>query len=101
MKYTITLYSDGKMRSKEEFTQLPLYTVLNVAANALYYGDVEYEITNERGDVVAYAYTEDSPRAIEKANDYAADMKEARADMAGEFQREELASRKHCGAGKS
>lgn len=79
-----------------------LCNALQEGANLLGSTDLdEYEITNERGDVVAYAYTEDSQKAIEKANDYAADMKEARADMARDIQRDELASRKHCGAGKS
>jgi hypothetical protein len=99
MKYTLTTYLDGKKLSV--YSEPHLWTALRNAANTLGISADEYEITNERGDVVAYAYTEDSPKAIEKANDYAADMKEARADMARDIQRDELASRKHCGAGKS
>jgi len=100
MKYTLTTYRDGKKRftsAEDAYTQALLCGGYHLAGGTA----DEYEITNERGDVVAYAYTEDSPKAIEKANDYAADMREARADIARDIQRDELASRAHCGAGKS
>lgn len=100
MKYTLTTYCDGKRVNNYRIAVLrdalhDAMVLLDCTNND------EYEITNERGDVVAYAYTEDSPKAKEKEADYAADMKEARADMARDIQRDELASRKHCGAGKS
>jgi len=103
MKYTLTTYRDGKALENIDFEGTDqMFFCLIGGCNRINDGRCdEYEITNERGHVVAYAFTEDSPKAKEKEADYNADMKEARADMAGEIQRDELASRKHCGAGKS
>jgi len=97
MKYTLTLYDDGKVRSKEYFDGLEMYNILCLGANALYHGDDEYEITNEHGHIVAYAYTEDNPKALQANSERAQSRKEAQADrmadIARDIQREELASR--------
>jgi hypothetical protein len=103
MKYTLTTYRDGKVvANREDDGEEAQWFLLVVGANRISNGTAdEYEITNERGHVVAYAYTEDSPKAKEKEADYNADRREVRADMARDIQRDELASRAHCGAGKS
>lgn len=100
-KYKLITYSDGGvvgtygLYNFQRALELGAYDLVNGASVD------QYEITNERGDVVAYAYTEDSPKAKEKEADYNADRREVRADIARDIQRDELANRAHCGAGKS
>ena len=97
MKYTLTTYRDGKKLSVQPMSKTivpPLWFAMrSIEDNEC----DEYEITNEKGDVVAYAYTEDSPKALQANSERAQSRKEAQADrmadIALEVQQEELASR--------
>jgi len=100
MKYTLTTYRDGKKLGEitNATTQYSIASMLSGAAMFLEANHCdEYEITNEKGDVVAYAYTEDSPKALQANSERAQSRKEAKsdrmADIAREIQSEELASR--------
>jgi hypothetical protein len=97
MKYTLTTYGDGKRQSTFSYNGESLIYILRIAGNIIGTRGDEYEITNEKGDVVAYAYTEDSPKALQANSERAQSRKEAQADrmadIAREIQQEELASR--------
>lgn len=95
MKYTLTTYRDGK-KLPETFHDHEFWFFLLAGMNRFEDGRCdEYEITNENGDVVAYAYTEDSPKAIQANSERAQSRKEAQADrmadIAKELQAEALA----------
>ena len=96
MKYTLTTYRDGKKLSAFP-GYYDLHNALTSARDVLFGPSDEYEITNEKGDVVAYAYTEDSPKAIQANSERAQSRKGAQGDrmrdIALEIQQEELASR--------
>jgi hypothetical protein len=99
MKYTLTTYRDGKALENIDFEgEGKMFFCLIAGGNRLDDGRCdEYEITNEKGDVVAYAMTEDSPKAIQANSERAQSRKEAQsdrmADIAREEQARELASR--------
>jgi outer membrane lipopolysaccharide assembly protein LptE/RlpB len=94
MKYTLTTYMDGKNTSVSHSDSFRFLLICAADAITETTHD-EYEITNENGDVVAYAYTEDSPKAIEANNEREQSRKEMRGDsmrdIAKELQAEALA----------